>query len=313
MVLFHYRLPFTNVSLDIRITIYINLIMPRISIRQKLLKSLQNAISTIQKSIQLQHILKDNDSNSDNEDDNSTNTIGMQELYLENLQQRYETVQNTRYLFRKNTYRRGYKEEVYQRHFTLLDDEEKSWLNEVEFKEAYRMSRSAFTKLVDSIKIHPVFHNPLNTKKQGSGSSNPVLRNQFGISRGAAHLYKCRCVIAIRTLKNKYVRWPDINERKEIAARIYAKYNIPNCIAVADGTLLPLMTAPQTDDAPAYHGRKFLYSMSVMIVNDDKKLGITFRVFQDALTIKECMRVLPCSKKQKQFKMRKRYIKHLTI
>ena len=325
MVLFHYRLPFTNVSLDIRITIYINLIMPRISIRQKLLKSLQNAISTIQKSIQLQHILKDNDSNSDNEDDNSTNTIGMQELYLENLQQRYETVQNTRYLFRKNTYRRGYKEEVYQRHFTLLDDEEKSWLNEVEFKEAYRMSRSAFTKLVDSIKIHPVFYNPLNTKKQasvefqlgvflyylgrsGSGSSNPVLRNQFGISRGAAHLYKCRCVIAIRTLKNKYVRWPDINERKEIAARIYAKYNIPNCIAVADGTLLPLMTAPQTDDAPAYHGRKFLYSMSVMIVNDDqKKLGITFRVFQDALMIKEYMRVLPCSKKQnKNLKMRKR-------
>ena len=115
-------------------------------------------------------------------------------------------------------------------------------------------------------------------------------------------------MIAIRTLKNKYVRWPDINERKEIAARIYAKYNIPNCIAVADGTLLPLMTAPQTDDAPAYHGRKFLYSMSVMIVNDDKKkLGITFRVFQDALMIKEYMRVLPCSKKQnKNLKLRKR-------
>ena len=72
--------------------------------------------------------------------------------------------------------------------------------------------------------------------------------------------------------------------------------------------LLPLMTAPHTEDAPAYHGRKFLYSMSVMIVNDDqKKLGITFRVFQDALMIKEYMRVLPCSKKQnKNLKLRKR-------
>ena len=220
MVLFHYKLPITNVSLDVINILCINLIMPRTSIRQKLLKSLQNAISTIQKSIQLQHILKDNDSNSNNEDDSSTNTIGMQELYLENLQQRYKAVQNTRYLFRKKTYRRGYKEEFHQRHFTLLDDDEKSWLNEEEFKEAYRMSRSVFTKLVHVIKNHPVFHNPLNTKKQasvefqlgvflyylgrlGSGSSNPVLRNQFGISRGAAHLYKCRCVTAIRTLKNK--------------------------------------------------------------------------------------------------------------
>ena len=56
--------------------------MPRISIRQKLLRSLRNAISTIQKSIQLQRILKDNVSNGDNEYGSSTITIGMQELYF---------------------------------------------------------------------------------------------------------------------------------------------------------------------------------------------------------------------------------------
>ena len=52
----------------------------------------------------------------------------------------------------------------------------------------------------------------------------------------------------------------------------FTKYDFINCIAVADGMLFPLTQAPQSDDAPDYqHGRKYQYSLSVMIVNDDNK------------------------------------------
>ena len=64
---------------------------------------------------------------------------------------------------------------------------------------------------------------------------------------------------------------PDEEERKEIAKRAMLQYNLPNCIAVADGTLFPLTYKPQVDDAPNYKGRKYLYSLTVMIVNDDNK------------------------------------------
>jgi hypothetical protein len=38
---------------------------------------------------------------------------------------------------------------------------------------------------------------------------------------------------------------------------------------MADGTLFPL--TPQSADAPDYHGHKYPYSMTTMIVNDDQK------------------------------------------
>lgn len=75
----------------------------------------------------------------------------------------------------------------------------------------------------------------------------------------------------IRTLQEQAIRWPDEAEREEIARRIQNKYQIPNCVAVANGTLLSLMNEPQTVDAPDYHGCKFPYSLSIMIVNDDRR------------------------------------------
>ena len=72
-------------------------------------------------------------------------------------------------------------------------------------------------------------------------------------------------------MKETSIKWPDNEERKKIAARIWAKYKWPNCIAIADGTLFPLTYAPQSVDAPDYNGRKHPYSLTCMIVNDDQK------------------------------------------
>ena len=38
-----------------------------------------------------------------------------------------------------------------------------------------------------------------------------------------------------------------------------------------DGTLLPLVFEPLSDDAADYHGRKFQYSLTVLVINDDKQ------------------------------------------
>jgi DDE superfamily endonuclease len=77
-------------------------------------------------------------------------------------------------------------------------------------------------------------------------------------------------VIAIQSLQDEAIQWPNVAECKQIAKRILHKYSFINCVGVVDGTLFSLTYAPQSNDAPDYHGRKFCYSLST-IVNDDEK------------------------------------------
>ena len=107
--------------------------------------------------------------------------------------------------------------------------------------------------------------------RQGSATSNPVMRNMFGIGRGTARTWKKRVMIAIQSLRNEFITWTDAIERKEISQRMHHKYSLLNCVGIADGTLFPLIDEPETEDALAYKGRKHIYSMSVMIVNNDSK------------------------------------------
>ena len=65
-------------------------------------------------------------------------------------------------------------------------------------------------------------------------------------------MYKKRVVKAIRSLRDRYYKWPTSEERAEIAERIRQKYGFPNCCGMGDGTLNPLAFEPQTVDAPDY-------------------------------------------------------------
>eukprot|EP00978_Attheya_sp_CCMP212_P009530 scaffold22545_cov61-Attheya_sp.AAC.1 len=109
----------------------------------------------------------------------------------------------------------------------------------------------------------------------GSGASNPRVRNVFWIGRGTAQLYCNHCVITLRPLRDQTIYWPGDNEKKVIACCIYNKYRWSNCIAIADGTLFPLIFEPKSVDAPDYSGREFAYSLThsltVLIVNDEQK------------------------------------------
>ena len=177
-----------------------------------------------------------------------------------------QKAQGSRYLFRIG-YRKGnseewFKKDLYQPELKDTEDmdsngdeeldnisceeEGAAWLNDDEFLQKYRMSRSSFQKLLSKIQDHPVFHPPNAKKKQqpvahqlmtflkfigteGSGASNSNQRNTFRISRGAAEIYRRRCTLAIRSLSKDYIYWPSPEERKVIAKEIFQEYHFPHC------------------------------------------------------------------------------------
>jgi hypothetical protein len=101
------------------------------------------------------------------------------------------------------------------------------------------------------------------------GKSNASQRNQFKVSYGATELYRKRVVQALGDLRKQYIKWPDESERKEIAN--CKQFLLPNCLGLMDGTLLPLGIAPISDDSADYHGHKFPYALTVLVINDDKR------------------------------------------
>ena len=259
--------------------------MVRITTRQRVIQQLEDEISQRQEAAMLRLVTQDDSDDSGNSSDNSSATL--EDLYDASLTLLYNRVVSTRYVESRAPLRINNCRHVFERD---LQREEvgipRPWLGEDEFLHKYRMKRESFDLLLELIEGHAVFQRTSRRIQQapvawqllvflhyigcsGSGASNPNLRNMFGIGRGTADLYKRRCVTAILSLRERVIKWPDVDERKEIALRINLKYDFLNCIAVADGTLFPLQYAPQTVDAPDYHGRKFAYSLSVMIINND--------------------------------------------
>jgi hypothetical protein len=169
------------------------------------------------------------------------------------------------------------------------DGDMPTFLNESEFRQKYRMSRESLFKLHNLIKDHDAFNSRSKTRHQknplhqlmcllvylsceGTGASNPMLRCLFRLGRGTFDNYKKRCIRAIiDCMGDKYFNWPSDGERTEIARRFKTDFGWPNLVGVVDGTLLPLAFQPQTEDAPDYHGRKYRYSLTVLVINDDKK------------------------------------------
>jgi hypothetical protein len=103
------------------------------------------------------------------------------------------------------------------------------------------------------------------------GESNSTQRNQFKVSSDRCQNHRDRCVVALNSLRSKYITWPDENERKTMAKMIEKKFFLPNVVSLMDGTLRPLGIAPSCGDAADYHGRKCAYSLTVNVINDDHR------------------------------------------
>ena len=260
--------------------------------KKKVLTSLEKDLQKRQKEAHLKFLLSDDkelfsDVENSSSDDSDASTLE----YLMKLRviQAKEKVESQRYFGTRKSYRNGHA--VFERDLVETDNDQgvRPWLQDDEFLAKYRMHRESFHGLVGKIKDHPVFQPSLFCRKKqapvehqlmvflaylgtsGSGANNPRLRNVFGIGRGTVEVYKRRCTAAISSLRNEAIQWPNVAERKEIALHMMLEHDFINCIGIADGTLFPLTYEPRSKDAPDYHGRKFRYSLSVMIINDDKK------------------------------------------
>ena len=261
--------------------------MPHVSLRKRTLVHLQTLIANREWERVQAFILDSSSSGSSSSDEVSSSDDdddSLSSLLDAALQKAYNHLSQSRYV-RRLTYR-GSTFGVFAR--DLASSTETPWLTEEEFQEKYRLRRDSFSRLVALVRDHKIFTSPPNKRKQapveyqlmvllhylgtaGSGASNPRLRNQFGLGRGTTQLYRDQCVVAIRSLRDQVITWPDEEERERIAKRVQAQFDLPNCIAVADGTLIPLQFQPHCVDAPDYSGRKHQYSLSVMVVNDDQR------------------------------------------
>jgi hypothetical protein len=99
------------------------------------------------------------------------------------------------------------------------------WLNELEFKQKYRCSRDALDRITEEIKTHNIFKKGRRGRQQQmsvkhqlmtllhffgcEGESNSTQRNQFKISNGRCQQHRDRCVVALNSLRDKYITWPD--------------------------------------------------------------------------------------------------------
>ena len=206
----------------------------------------------------------------------------------------YNYLLSHRYHFPRQSYRKFTLFDQFEIDLTtpennLNDPAPAGFLNDNEFCQKYCMSRNSLRKLADLIKGHKAFNPGSKTKHQadpmkqlmcllvylsteGTGASNPMLRSIFKKGRGTFENFKNRCIDAIIDCLGKtYYSWPIEGERKEIAKRFKKEFGWPNCVGIIDGTLLPLALKPESMNAPDYHGRKYNYSLTVLIINDDKR------------------------------------------
>jgi hypothetical protein len=152
-----------------------------------------------------------------------------------------------------------------------------------------KLTCSSLWLIVGLIKDHRVFQQRGN-KKQAPVEHQLMtilcFLSVFRVSKGSIHLYKDIVVQAILDcMFEDFVKWPDEKEKGVIAERTRTDFGLPNCIGVADGTLLPLAFRPSTDDYADYKGRKMLYTLTMLAwsMMTKEEFGISLQVGPDQL------------------------------
>lgn len=171
------------------------------------------------------------------------------------------------------------------------------WFNQPRFrsgrkvKKAFRMSRSAFMKLLILIKDNLVFRNnsPCSPQTEviyqlatylyhlGSklaGGSLEQVGDTLGIGSGTVISFCRRVVHAIHQLRCDFIKWPTVEEKIAHKQRVCAasKSVFSNCVGFVDGTFITLQYAPLKDWF-FYYNRKASYALNAMVVcNDNQRI-----------------------------------------
>ena len=110
----------------------------------------------------------------------------------------------------------------------------------------------------------------------GNAASNRSASLHFRIGNGTAELFRSRAVVALNSLQDRVMCWPDEDERKSISMDIQSTSLLPNCVGLMDVTLLPLEFRPKIY-SETYFTQKGHYALN-MLVLCDSKAGITHYV-----------------------------------
>lgn len=155
-------------------------------------------------------------------------------------------------------------------------------LDENRFRQLLRVNWQTFDFILDLIKDDQVFNGP-NSWKQipvkvqlmivlyrlgsyGEGASITKVASLFGVGDGGTIMKITERVFkAICRLQEKYLCWPDIDERKEIVSK--TSHELPFCIGYVDGTEIRLAEKP-TSDPESYFTRKRQYALKLQVVCD---------------------------------------------
>ncbi|KAF9344375.1 hypothetical protein BGX26_004449, partial [Mortierella sp. AD094] len=114
-----------------------------------------------------------------------------------------------------------------------------------EFRAMFRTSRDGFTRVLNLIKDHTVFHNSSTCKQvdpawqlaialsrfgsNGNGASVSKTQAIFAIGSGTATLYTDRVITALLDLEKDWIKWPDTARRKEIG-QVMRREGFPGCV-----------------------------------------------------------------------------------
>ena len=154
---------------------------------------------------------------------------------------------------------------------------------EEEWRENFRMSKMAFTKLCNLLQpfLEKKVTNmrvPISVEKQlaitlyylsDEGRYRKVA-NAFGVSRSSVSLIIRRvCHVLTKSLGSKYIKLPQNKEETQtLVSKFFVKHGFPQCMGAIDGTHI-FIKRPSTSPTD-YLNRKNRYSLNVQAVCDFK-------------------------------------------
>ena len=181
----------------------------------------------------------------------------------------YASVESTRFLHnRVPTFKdKGFREMLHT-------------MNDKSFRQAVRMTKPSFWRFVSWLEQDPIFSNRSRNPQapvwaqaytalsilgfEGNGHSVGELSRKMGIGEGTVTLYTSRVIDVLFRYRDVAICWPDAAERRQISARMEAKYHMKGFVMIVDGTYFPMNSAPNVDPE-VYFTRKSNYCQNAQL------------------------------------------------
>ena len=90
------------------------------------------------------------------------------------------------------------------------------------------------------------------------------------LTEGTGVLWTRRIIVALLSIQDQWVVWPDHDRRLEIKTRVGRASAFPQCIGFIDGSHLPLDIKPVYEGNADFFNRKGRYSLNCLFVCDDE-------------------------------------------